>query len=98
MDVVEQILREPFGVGFEALEIVFAGVVELLPGGALEHFVEVFGGLALEALVLVEDLGFGGFEDAIETAEDRHGEHDFAIFGRTVGAAEEVGYVPNEAD
>jgi hypothetical protein len=26
------------------------------------------------------------------------GEHDFAIFGRAVGAAEEVGNVPDETD
>ena len=43
-----------------------------------------------------EDLGFGGIEDAIKVAEDGHGEHDFAILGRTVGTAEGIGDVPDD--
>jgi hypothetical protein len=31
------------------------------------------------------DLGLGGGEDAIEAAEDGHGEHDFAVLGRAIG-------------
>jgi hypothetical protein len=98
VNVVEQILREPVGVGLEALEIVLAGVVELVFGRALQHFVRVFGGLALEPLVLFEDFGLGGIEDAIEAAEHRHGQHDFAVFGRAVRAAEKVSDIPDEAD
>ena len=98
LDIVKQVLGQTFGIGQEFGEIVLAGVVELLPGGAAEHFIDDGRVLALAFLVLFEDLGFGGFENAIEAAEDGHGEHDFAIFGRAVGAAKKVGNVPNETD
>jgi hypothetical protein len=87
-----------FGISFEALEIVLAGVVELLPGGALEHLVDVGGVLAFQFFVLFENFGFRRFENAVEPAEDGHGQHDFAIFGGTIRASEEVGDVPDEAD
>jgi hypothetical protein len=87
-----------FGISFEALEIVLAGVVELLPGGALEHLVDVGGVLAFQFFVLFENFGFRRFENAVEPAEDGHVQHDFAIFGGTIGASEEVGDVPDEAD
>jgi hypothetical protein len=51
-----------------------------------------------ELLALFENLCFGIGEDAVEAAEHGHGEHDFAVFGRAVWAAEEVGNVPDEAD
>jgi hypothetical protein len=54
--------------------------------------------LALELFLFFEDFGFGGFEDAVEATQDGHGEHDFAVFGRAVGTAEEVGNVPDETD
>ena len=46
--------------------------------------------------MLFEDAGLGGFEDAIEAAEDGHGEHDLAVLGGTVRDAEEVGYIPDK--
>jgi hypothetical protein len=94
---VEEVLGEAFGVGQEFGEVEFTGVVELLLGGSAEHLVDDGGVLAFEALLLFEDCGFGGFGDAIEAAEDGHGEHDFAVLGRAVGATEEVGDVPDEA-
>ena len=36
--------------------------------------------------------------NAIQTAEDGHGEHDFTVFGRAVGSAEQIGNVPDETD
>jgi len=97
-DVVEQVLGEAFGVGEEFGEIESAGVVELLFRGAAEHFIDDGRVLAFELLLLFEDFGFGGFEDAVEASEDGHGEHDFAVFGRAVGAAEKIGNVPDETD
>jgi len=98
LDVVEEVLGEAFGVGEEFGEIESAGVVELLFRGAAEHFIDDGRVLAFELLLLFEDFGFGGFEDAVEASEDGHGEHDFAVFGRAVGAAEKIGNVPDETD
>jgi len=95
---VEKVLGESFGVGEEFGEVVFAGVVELLFGGAAEHFIDDGGVLAFPFPVFFEDFVFGGFENAVEAAEDGHGEHDFSVFGRAVGVAEEVGNVPNEGN
>ena len=95
---MEQVLGEAFGVGQEFGEVVLARVVELLLRGAAEHFVDDGGVLAFELFVLFENFSLGGFEDAIEPPQDGHGEHDFAIFGRPVRTAEEVGNVPDEAD
>jgi hypothetical protein len=81
VDIVQQILGEVVRVGFELFEIVLAGVVELLPGGALEHLVDVGGALALLFLVLFEYFGFRRFEDAIEPSEHCHGQHDLAVLG-----------------
>ena len=92
------LFRSAFGVCQELGEVVLASVVELLLRRAAEHFIDDGGVLAFAFLVLFDDLGFGGFENAIEAAEDGHGEHDFAIFGRAVGAAKKVGNVPNETD
>ena len=94
---MEEVLGEAFGVGQEFGEVEFAGVVELLLGGSAKHFVYDGGVLAFEALLLFQNFGFGGFEDAVEAAEDGHREHDFAVLGRAVGATEEVGDVPDEA-
>ena len=91
-------LGEAFRVGEEFGEVELAGVVELLLCGAPEHFIDERAVLAFEFLLLFEDFGFGGFEDAVEAAQDGHGEHDFAVFGRAVGTAEKVGNVPDETD
>ena len=45
-----------------------------------------------------EDGFFGWFEDAVEAAEDGEGEDDFAVVGLFVGASEEFGDAPDEAD
>jgi hypothetical protein len=45
--------------------------------------------------VLVEFV-FGGFEDAVQAAEDGHGEDDSAVFVGFIGATQEVGDVPDE--
>ena len=92
-DVFEEVGGDVVGVALEALEIELAGVVEALAGGFAEEGV---GGFASPLLLGFEDLGFGGIEDAIEAAEDGHGEHDFAILGRAVRTAEGVGDVPDE--
>ena len=88
VDVVQEVGRQVVGFAFEPFEIVLAGVVELLAGGFLEHLVEVAGALAFELLGLFEKPGFGIGEDTVQAAEYGHGEHDLAIFGRAVGAAE----------
>jgi hypothetical protein len=98
VDVIQKVLGEAIGVGLELFEVVLAGVVELLAGGLLKHFVDVAGALALQLPTLFEDLGFGVVEDAVEAAEHGHGEHDLAVFGRAVGAAEQIGHVPDEVD
>jgi len=95
---VEQVLGEAFGVVEELRKIVLAGVVELLSGGAAKHFVDQGGVLAFQLPVLFENFFLGGLENAIQAAQDGHGKHDFAVFGRAVRAAEEVGHVPDEAD
>ena len=79
----------------ELVEIELGGVVEALAGGFAEEGV---GGLVGPLLLGGEDLGLGGGEDAIEAAEDGHGEHDFAVLGGAVGAAEGVGDIPDEVD
>ena len=93
---MEEVLGETVGVGQKFGEVVLAGVVELLLRGAAEHFIDDGGVLAFELFLLFEDFGFGGFENAVEAAEDGHREHDLAVFGRAVGSAEEVGNVPDE--
>jgi hypothetical protein len=98
LDVVEEVLGEAFGVGEESGEIELAGVIELLLRRASKHFIDERRVLTLELFLLFKDFGFGGFEDAVEATQDGHGEHDFAVFGRAVGAAEEVGNVPDETD
>ena len=98
MDVLQQILREAVGIGLEPFEIVLAGVVELLLSRALQHFVGVFERATLESLLLFEHFRLGRFQDAIEPTEHCHGQHDFAVFGRAVGAAQKVRDVPDEAD
>ena len=97
-DVVEEVLGEPFGVGEEFGEVEPAGVIELLLRRASKHFIDERRVLTFELFLLFEDFGFGGFEDAVEAAQDGHGEHDFAVFGRAVGTAEKVGNVPDETD
>jgi hypothetical protein len=94
-DVFEEVLGDVVGCAAEFFEIEFAGVVEVLAGGFAEEGV---GGLAVPLLLGFEDLGLGGGEDAIEAAEDGHGEHDFAVLGGAVGAAERVGDIPDEVD
>ena len=93
---MEEVLGEAFGVGEEFAEVELAGVIELLLRGAAEHFIDERGVLALELFLLFENFGFGGFEDAIEAAQDGHGKHDLAVFGRAVGTAQEVRNVPDE--
>jgi len=69
----------------QAFEVQLAGVVEALAGGFTE---EGAGGFVVPLLLGFEDLVLGGLEDAVQTAEDGHGEHDFAVIGRAVGTAE----------
>ena len=94
-DVFEEVGGDVVGIALESFEIELAGVVEALAGGFAEEGV---GGFASPLLLGFEDLGFGGIEDAIEAAEDGHGEHDFAILGRAVGTAEGIGDVPDEVN
>jgi hypothetical protein len=98
LDVVEEVLGEAFGVSEEFGEVELAGVIELLLCGTPEHFIDERGVLAFELFLLFENFGFGRFEDAVEATQDGHGEHDFAVFGRAVGPAEEVGNVPDKTD
>src|ERR1039458_2375296 len=79
----------------ELVEIELGGVMAAVAGGFAEERV---GGLVGPLLLGGEDLGLGGGEDAIEAAEDGHGEHDFAVLGGAIGAAEGVGDIPDEVD
>ena len=94
-NVFEQVLGDVVGGALELLEVEAAGVVEALAGGFAEEGV---GGFVVPLLLGGEDLGLGGLEDAVQAAEDGHGEHDFAVLGRAVGAAEGVGDVPDQVN
>jgi type I restriction-modification system DNA methylase subunit len=82
----------------EHIEQIVALYGDFEDSGNSKIFVSVFGRVTLESLLLFEHFRLGRFQDAIEPAKHRHRQHDFAVFGRTVGAAEEVRDVPDEAD
>ena len=53
---------------------------------------------ALELLEPVKDLLLGGFQDAIESAQDGQGQHHIFVLVWPVGPAQQVGHRPDEAD
>ena len=69
-----------------------------LAGDAVEDGLGVLDRAVLELLAPGEHLGLGGFEDAVEAAQNRERQDDLAVLGRLVGAAQEVGHRPDEAD
>ena len=86
------------GVALQLLEVERRVVVEALAGGLVERCVER---LALElaplpSLVLGQDLRLGRREDAVEAAQHRHGQHDALVLRRPVGAAQQVGDLPDQ--
>ena len=50
----------------------------------------------LQALVLCEDLRLGGRQHAIEAAQHGHRQHDPLVLRRTIGAAQQVGDLPDQ--
>jgi len=94
-DVFEEVGSDVVGIALEAFEVQLAGVVETLAGSFAE---ERIGGLVIPLLLRFQHLLFGGLENAVQAAEDGHGEHDLAVLGRAVRAAQGVGDVPDEVD
>ena len=51
---------------------------------------------SLKALVVCHDLRLGGGQHAIEAAQHGHRQHDALVLWRTVGAAQQIGDLPNQ--
>ena len=98
VDVAGEVLFDVIRVAFELLERQGGVIMETLTGGLAEEFVEglVVELAALPLLVFAEDLFLGRGEDAVEPPENGHGEHDPLVLGRSVGAAQQVGDLPDE--
>ena len=97
-DVLLQVGRDVVGVVGELGEVEAAGVVEGLAGGVVEDRLEVLHRAALEAFVSGQHLGLGGLKDAVEATQDGERQDHLAVLGRLVGAAQQVGDDPDEAD
>ena len=86
-----------FRVPFELLEGEGAGVVEGLPGHPVQQRFEVLD-FTLVALELVEHLLLGGFEHAVETAQNRQRQHHVLVLVWPVRPTQQVGHGPDEID
>lgn len=104
VDVAGEVGGNVFRVRQQFLEGVGTDVVERmiapLTGLARQNLVQ---GIALQTarlklFVLLQYLLFGGREHTIQTAQHRHGQHDFPILRGAVGAAELIGDIEDEID
>ena len=98
LDVEGQVGGDVVGVVGELGEVEPAGVVEGLLGDVVEHGLDVGELAALEALDLGEHVGLRRLEHAVEAAQHRKRQDDAAVLCGLVGAAEQVGNAPDEAD
>ena len=95
LDVGAEVLADVVLVAHELLQVQRRRVVEKLAGLPQEERLGVHAGL-LALGQLGEHGGLGGFQHAIETAEDRERQDDLAVFGLLVVAAQEIGDGPDE--
>jgi len=97
-DVMLQVGGDVGGVVGELGKVEAAGVVEGLPGDVFEHRLGVGKLTALEALMPREHRGLGRLEHAVEAAEHGERQDHAAVLGGLVGAAQQIGDTPDEAD
>ena len=73
-------------------------VVEALAGGLVQDVVEgvVVDACPLALRMLAQALLLGRRQHAVEAAQHGHGQHDALVLRRAVGAAQQVGDVPDE--
>ena len=97
LDVAQQVLLDVVRVTLELREVEGRVVVEALARDLVEHSVQ---GLALVTvpylLIPLDHGGLGRRQDAVEAPKDGQGQHDPLVLRRAIGAAEEVGYLPDE--
>ena len=95
VDEIDQVVREPIGVGQQVGERVIRGIVERPPGG--------LGDLDLEPVwivILLGQLPHGvaiGLKHAIQASQDRERKNHIAVLVGAIGAAELIGDRPDEA-
>jgi len=87
VDIVAQVGRDALGVRQQGVEGEAAGVIELLPGGALQDGVELLDPV-LEAVVLGQHGVFGGREHGVEAAQQHKGQGHAPELGRLIVAAQ----------
>ena len=96
LDVLGKVGGDVVGIALELLEGEPARVVKRLAGRLVEDGLDVLDLPVLQALELCEDGGLGGFEHAVEAAEDRHRQHDVLVLVRPVRPPEEIRHRPDE--
>ncbi len=87
-DVLGQVGGDIVRIAFELFEGEAAGIVEGLPGYLVEDRLQVLDPAALQLLEPGQDLVLGGFEHAVQPAQDGHGQHDVLVLVGTVGPAQ----------
>jgi len=98
LDAADEVLLDVVGVALQLLEVQRRVAVETLARGLVELRVErvAFEPAALALRVLRQDPRLGRSEHAIEPAEHGHGQHDALVLRRAVGAAQQVGDLPDQ--
>ena len=98
VDVADEVPLDVVGITLELLEVERGAVVEALAGGPVQPQVQRFAlDLAtLSPAVLGQHLGLRRGEHAIEPAKHRHGQHDPLVLRRPVGAAQQIGDLPDQ--
>ena len=98
VDVADEVPLDVVGITLELLEVERGAVVEALAGGPVQLQVKRF---ALDPVTLVpivfgQDLGLRRGEHAVEPAKHRHGQHDALVLRGPVGAAQQIGDLPDQ--
>ena len=95
LHVGAQVFADVVLVAHELLQVERRGVVEELAGLAQQEGLGIQAG-RLAGFLLGQHGGLGGFQHAIQAAQDGEGQDDLAVFGLLVVAAQEVGDGPDE--